>query len=91
MVRSETAVIDLADSLGQHDDAIAYAYAELTVDQGSKGVLGIGSDDAVKVWLNGKLIHENSMQPVISPQAKPAAPPVEKPRAVPGAGPVKQT
>ena len=25
----------------------------------TKGVLGLGSDDAVKVWLNGKLVHEN--------------------------------
>jgi len=24
-----------------------------------QGVLGIGSDDAVKVWLNGELVHEN--------------------------------
>jgi len=25
----------------------------------STGVLGIGSDDCVKVWLDGKLVHEN--------------------------------
>jgi hypothetical protein len=41
------------------DDAVAYAWAEFEVPGTQKAVLGIGSDDAVKVWLNGKLAHEN--------------------------------
>ena len=29
------------------------------MDQERKALLGIGSDDGVKVWLNGELVHEN--------------------------------
>jgi len=35
------------------DYAIAYAWAEIELPEKTKEVLGIGSDDAVKVWLNG--------------------------------------
>jgi len=38
---------------------IAYLWAQVDMPNETSGVLGIGSDDAVKVWLNGKLVHEN--------------------------------
>jgi serine-type D-Ala-D-Ala carboxypeptidase/endopeptidase len=41
------------------DDALAYAWTEFEVPEDKSAVLGIGSDDAVKVWLNGKLVHTN--------------------------------
>ena len=41
------------------DFAIAYAYAEIRLPVEINGVMGLGSDDAIKVWLNGKLIHEH--------------------------------
>lgn len=36
-----------------------YAWAQIEMDEETRGVLGIGSDDHVKVFLNGKCIHEN--------------------------------
>src|SRR6185503_12577282 len=39
--------------------SIAYAWSEVELPTATKGLLGIGSDDAIKVWLNGKLVHEN--------------------------------
>ncbi|MGB9596446.1 MAG: serine hydrolase, partial [Candidatus Poribacteria bacterium] len=51
--------IDLIKLYGQKNYAIAYAYAEIDMPSEKKTLLGIGSDDAIKVWLNGKLIHEN--------------------------------
>jgi hypothetical protein len=39
--------------------AVAYAWAQIDMSEQTSGVLGIGSDDCVKVWLNGELIHEN--------------------------------
>jgi len=38
---------------------ITYAWAQIDMPRERQGVLGIGSDDAVKVWLNGELVHEN--------------------------------
>ena len=57
-LRSEYGVIDLTQV---YDDwfVVAYAWAQINMDEETNGVLGIGSDDSVKVWLNGKLVHRN--------------------------------
>ena len=41
------------------DEVVAYAYAVLTRPEAGKAVLALGSDDSVKVWLNGSLVHEH--------------------------------
>jgi hypothetical protein len=38
---------------------ITYLYAQIDMPEEKHGFLGIGSDDSVKVWLNGKPVHEN--------------------------------
>ncbi|MHC4456314.1 MAG: hypothetical protein ACYS0I_04315 [Planctomycetota bacterium] len=38
---------------------IAYLLAQIEMPEDREAVLGVGSDDAVKVWLNGELVHEN--------------------------------
>jgi CubicO group peptidase (beta-lactamase class C family) len=58
-VESSSDVIDLKAGNSTNDYAMAYAWAEIELPEKTKGVLGLGSDDAVKVWLNGKLVHEN--------------------------------
>jgi len=40
-------------------NAAIYLHAQLKMDKAAKVDLGLGSDDAIKVWLNGKLIHQN--------------------------------
>ncbi|MEZ8221707.1 hypothetical protein GG496_001877, partial [Candidatus Fervidibacteria bacterium JGI MDM2 JNZ-1-D12] len=35
-----------------------YAYTEFVVDNEMEAELRVGSDDSVKVWLNGKLVHQ---------------------------------
>jgi len=37
----------------------AYAWAQIEMAEETSCILGLGSDDSVKVWLNGKLVHEN--------------------------------
>ena len=59
LVKSTRDVIDLIAGNSPSDYAIAYAWVEIELPAKTKGVLGLGSDDAVKVWLNGKLVHEN--------------------------------
>jgi CubicO group peptidase (beta-lactamase class C family) len=58
-VQSKSDVIDLKAGSSPSDYAIAYAWAEIALPEKTKGLLGLGSDDGVKVWLNGKLVHEN--------------------------------
>jgi CubicO group peptidase (beta-lactamase class C family) len=55
---SKNDIIDL-DTLFKKDYAIAYAWAEVMADSASNAFLVLGSDDAIKVWHNGKLVHSN--------------------------------
>ncbi len=59
MLASEQDGIDLAGLYGPQDQVIAYAWAEIEMPEVKSALLGIGSDDAVRVWLNGELVHEN--------------------------------
>jgi CubicO group peptidase (beta-lactamase class C family) len=58
-INVESDIIDLVEIFGQKEFVYTYAFAEINVAKDEKVLLGIGSDDGVKVWLNGKLIHEN--------------------------------
>lgn len=59
---SEGEIIDLVQMLGQKEYVMAYAWARIRMAEEKRVLLAIGSDDAVKVWLNGKLVHENWVQ-----------------------------
>ena len=43
----------------ERDYVYAYALAEIKAQKPEIVTLGIGSDDGIKIWLNGKLVHEN--------------------------------
>jgi len=61
MVSSAEDVVLLDKVFDKKDNDFVYAYAlaEIKAENGGTVMLGIGSDDAIKVWHNGKLIHEN--------------------------------
>jgi len=59
---SPVATIDLTRTFGAKTGATAYAWADIDMVRESRAILGVGSDDAVKVWLNGKLVHEKWVQ-----------------------------
>ena len=59
LVSLSRATVDLAGLCGPKDFAVAYLWAEIDMPAETKGLLGVGSDDAVKLWLNGHLLHEN--------------------------------
>lgn len=59
LVNSKADIVDLKTGTEAADFAIAYAWTELDMPEKAKFLLGVGSDDAVKVWLNGKLVHEH--------------------------------
>jgi len=57
-VASEGKVVNLVKELGPETFATAYAWARVHMTKEKHVLLGIGSDDALKVWLNGELVHE---------------------------------
>lgn len=56
---SPTDLINIIRHMGYEQYAVTYAWARIDMAAETQAVLGIGSDDAVKVWLNGELVHEN--------------------------------
>ncbi|MBM3836919.1 MAG: DUF3471 domain-containing protein [Verrucomicrobia bacterium] len=59
LIHSPEDIVDLTAPFGSKEFVTAYAYAEIEMPEASRVLAGLGSDDAVKVWLNGKLAHEN--------------------------------
>lgn len=59
LLQSSADTVDLIRQLEPAEFAVAYAWAEIVAPEPARVVLGVGSDDGVKVWLNGKLVHEN--------------------------------
>ena len=56
-------MIDLQAGGAAAEYATTYACAEIDSPQATPAVLGIGSGNALKVWLNGKMIYEHGMEP----------------------------
>src|SRR5436190_4405787 len=54
--------VKLDTVLGRHEHAIAYAYVEIESIHPREVTLGIGSDDGVRVWVNGKAVHTKETQ-----------------------------
>ena len=51
--------VDFKPTLGDCVQCIGYAYTEIVVKEACEAVLLLGSDDGAKVWVNGKLVHDN--------------------------------
>lgn len=58
---SKKGYVNLTRELGRTDYCVAYAYAELDSIHARETVLKCGSDDGIKVWLNGEVVHENDI------------------------------
>ncbi len=51
----------------QNDDIVLYAACEVESPEAAKAVALVGSDDGVKLWVNGKLVHSNKVQRPLLP------------------------
>ncbi len=51
--------VDFDQCIGRHEYAAAYAYAEIESVHAREAVLTCGSDDGIKIWINGEVVHEN--------------------------------
>ena len=54
-------MVDLGKAAGNAEWAVAYACATVMSDREQSVVLRIGSDDGVKIWVNGEAIHEHEI------------------------------
>jgi CubicO group peptidase (beta-lactamase class C family) len=54
-------IIDFEKSIGRLDFKVAYAFCYIESDVDQETMFLLGSDDGVKVWINGELIHENNI------------------------------
>ncbi|HVF84531.1 MAG TPA: alpha-glucosidase/alpha-galactosidase [Abditibacteriaceae bacterium] len=61
-VQAQKGFVNLRRACGAVDYAVAYAYAEIESVHPRETVLKCGSDDGIKVWINGKIVHENDVQ-----------------------------
>ena len=51
--------VDLIAAIGVHEYATAYAFCVLRNDSEGNGVISLGSDDGVAVWISGHRVHRN--------------------------------
>ena len=58
-VESKSDTVQLNKILGDTNYVVVYALAEITVDEPATILIGLGSDDGVRMWLNGKEVHNN--------------------------------
>jgi len=52
-LHSGSSAIDLSKSMSPTDYVVAYAYCHVTVPKAVKAHLRVGSDDGIRVWVNG--------------------------------------
>jgi CubicO group peptidase (beta-lactamase class C family) len=69
LVTSESDPVSFGSGSGPVPFAVAYAFAELEMPVARKALLGLGSDDAVKVWVNGREVHARWIARALEPDA----------------------
>lgn len=55
-IESATNSVDLTDLVGNHEDSVVYAFTTVYSPRLQAATLFLGSDDGIKVWLNGKTV-----------------------------------
>ncbi len=62
--------VDLEKLFGG-DHRVAYLVTNLVAKEAVQVTLGLGSDDGIKAWLNGELVHENmAIRPAVADSDK---------------------
>jgi alpha-galactosidase len=61
--------VSLDKWVGPSEFSIAYGYAEVESVHAREAVLRCGSDDGIRIWLNGKLVHSNEIARGYAPDA----------------------
>ncbi len=59
--QSPTGLIDLGGVFGPTTNTTAYGLARISVPAEMDATIRAGSDDGIKIWVNGKVVHENNV------------------------------
>jgi hypothetical protein len=59
---TEYGIVRLGPHLGVVEWACAYGYTEVTWNRDEEVTAGIGSDDGIKIWLNGEAVYSEEAQ-----------------------------
>jgi len=62
-----TGLIGINEFVGSFDNAVAYLRSSIWSDKQQQVTLELGSDDGVKAWLNGELVHANNVGRPLKP------------------------
>jgi len=54
-------VCDLTQAYGMPTNQVAYAYTKITVPEAIDVVVRMGSDDGIKLWVNGEVVHDHDV------------------------------
>jgi CubicO group peptidase (beta-lactamase class C family) len=65
--KCENGIVDFVNLFGQFDYSVAYALAEIKMNAPAKILVGLGSDDGIKLFVNGTLVHSNWIPRAITP------------------------
>jgi hypothetical protein len=65
----KTGVVNLTAELGPYEWAVAYAYAEFESPAERDTILRCGSDDGIRIWLNGKRVQNNDARRPYNPHS----------------------
>jgi len=66
-VKCENGIVDFINLLGQFNYSMAYALAEIKMNTPAKILVGLGSDDGIKLFVNGTLVHNNRIPRALTP------------------------
>ena len=66
---TKTGVVNLTAELGPYEWAVAYGYAEVESPADRDAILRCGSDDGIRIWLNGKRVHNNDARRPYNPHS----------------------
>jgi|GEM_PF-5772810 hypothetical protein len=61
--------LDLRSLLSPNENVVAYAFSYLLCERDSIAVIGVGSDDGVRIWINGTLVHDKHVHRGARPDA----------------------
>ena len=59
MAGSKSGLVEL-DKVMRGENRVAYLRTQITSDKAQDALLEMGSDDGIKVWLNGQVVHANN-------------------------------
>ena len=57
--------IQLSELMKPKDMVVAYAFSQIESPKAQKAILSLGSNDGIRVFLNGKEVHEESRKEVL--------------------------